>query len=184
ARARAQSSAGRTLSRRVAGSPRARIRPCRDRGVSAVLPAAAAKRCGSTCGATLAAAARGGAWPVRAGRSSGCDLGRARLDAGGRAAAGERIQAGGAIRTRLAAGLGSLALLAGVAAYSALAGDRLVQVVAGLGAAGCALVALALALRQAFLLAWGIAGVGAGYAVFLSLRSGTVDSRAPFVAAA
>jgi len=71
-----------------------------------------------------------------------------------------------------------------VAAYSALSGDRLVQVVAGLGAAGCVLVALALAARQAFLLAWGIAGVGAGYAVFLSLRSGTVDPRAPFVAAA
>jgi hypothetical protein len=71
-----------------------------------------------------------------------------------------------------------------VSVYAALAGDRLVQVVAGLGAAGCALVALALAARQAALLAWGIAGVGAGYAVFLSLRSGTVDSRAPFVAAA
>jgi len=49
---------------------------------------------------------------------------------------------------------------------------------------GCVFVALALLTRQTLLLAWGVAGVGAGYAVFLSLRSGTVDSRAPFVAAA
>jgi hypothetical protein len=38
--------------------------------------------------------------------------------------------------------------------------------------------------RRSFLLPWGIAGVGAGYAVFLSLRSDTVDPRSPFVAGA
>ena len=34
------------------------------------------------------------------------------------------------------------------------------------------------------LLPWGFVGVGAAYAVFLSLRPGTVDGRAPMVAAA
>ena len=34
------------------------------------------------------------------------------------------------------------------------------------------------------LLPWGFVGVGAAYAVFLSLRPGTVDARAPMVAAA
>jgi hypothetical protein len=36
----------------------------------------------------------------------------------------------------------------------------------------------------ATLLPWGFVGVGAAYAVFLSLRPGTVDARAPMVAAA
>ena len=34
------------------------------------------------------------------------------------------------------------------------------------------------------MLPWGLAGVGASYAVFLSLRSGTADARAPLVGAA
>jgi hypothetical protein len=38
--------------------------------------------------------------------------------------------------------------------------------------------------RWATLLPWGFVGVGAAYAVFLSLRPGTVDARAPMVAAA
>jgi hypothetical protein len=71
-----------------------------------------------------------------------------------------------------------------VAAYAALAGDRFGQVVVGLGVAGTAVLALGLLIRQPLLLPWGIAGVGAGYAVFLSLRADTVDSRAPLVAAA
>jgi hypothetical protein len=58
------------------------------------------------------------------------------------------------------------------------------EVVAGVGAAGCVLVALALVFRQAPLLPPGFAAVGAGYAVYVALRSGGVDSRAPFVAAA
>ena len=69
-------------------------------------------------------------------------------------------------------------------AYSATAGDRLPQVVAGVGAAGWAFTALALAGRWPSLLPWGVVGVGAGYTVFLALREGTVDPRAPIVAAA
>jgi hypothetical protein len=43
---------------------------------------------------------------------------------------------------------------------------------------------VALAGRWPSLLPWGLVGVGAGYAVFLGLREGTVDPRAPIVAAA
>lgn len=72
----------------------------------------------------------------------------------------------------------------GVVAYSAAVGSRLPEVVAGVGAAGLLLVALALAGRWPSLLPLGLAGVGAAYAVYLSLRSGTIDPRAPVVAAA
>ncbi len=58
------------------------------------------------------------------------------------------------------------------------------EVVAGVGAAGCILVSLAVLLRQAPLLPLGFAGVGAAYAVHAALRTGGADSRAPFVAAA
>ena len=68
--------------------------------------------------------------------------------------------------------------------YAAAAGDRLPQVVAGVGAAGCALMAVAFLVRRPSVLPVGLAGVGAAYAVFLSLRSGAVDARAPIVAAA
>jgi hypothetical protein len=71
-----------------------------------------------------------------------------------------------------------------VLAYSATAGDRLPQVVAGVGAAGWALTALALAGRWPSLLPWGVVGVGAAYSVYLGLREGTVDPWAPIVAAA
>jgi hypothetical protein len=46
------------------------------------------------------------------------------------------------------------------------------------------LVLAALAGRWASLLPLGLVGVGAAYAVYLSLRSGTIDPRAPIVAAA
>lgn len=46
------------------------------------------------------------------------------------------------------------------------------------------LVLGALAGRWASLLPLGLVGVGAAYAVYLSLRSGTIDPRAPIVAAA
>lgn len=68
--------------------------------------------------------------------------------------------------------------------YSAVAGDRLVAAVALLGGLGLVVTALALLGRWATLLPLGFAGVGAAYAVFLSLRPGTVDARAPMVAAA
>jgi hypothetical protein len=55
--------------------------------------------------------------------------------------------------------------------------------VAGVGLAGCALFALGLAGRWPSLLGLGLAGVGAAYAVFLSLRIGGVDANAPAVGA-
>jgi hypothetical protein len=56
-----------------------------------------------------------------------------------------------------------------------------VAVLVGLG---LFVTASALVSRWAALLPWGFVGVGAAYAVFLSLRPGTVDARAPMVAAA
>jgi hypothetical protein len=75
-------------------------------------------------------------------------------------------------------------LLCGVVAYAFVAGDRLSGVVAAVGAAGIATAALALTLRWPHVLPLGIVGIGASYAVFVALRGGTVDTRAPFVAAA
>jgi hypothetical protein len=71
-----------------------------------------------------------------------------------------------------------------VVVYSTAAGDRLTQVVAGVGAAGALTAAVALVLRRPSVFPVGIVGVGAGYAVFLALDDGAVDMRAPFVAAA
>jgi hypothetical protein len=65
-----------------------------------------------------------------------------------------------------------------------LAGDRLGAVVAVLAGIGLFVTALALVSRWATLLPVGFVGVGAAYAVFLSLRPGTVDAHAPMVAAA
>ena len=56
--------------------------------------------------------------------------------------------------------------------------------VGGVGVVGCALIAFALTLRQRSVLPVGLAGIGAAYAVFLGLRTGPVDPRAPLVAAA
>jgi hypothetical protein len=77
----------------------------------------------------------------------------------------------------------ALALFAGLVVYPAAAGDRLVPLVIAVGSAGWALLALGL-LRWPALIGWGLAGFGAEYAVFLRLRGGSVDSRAPAVAAA
>lgn len=77
-----------------------------------------------------------------------------------------------------------MVLLGVVVVYAAVASDRLPEVVSGVGAAGCFLVALALVLRQPPLLPLGLAGVGAAYAVYAALRGGGADGRAPFVAAA
>jgi hypothetical protein len=60
----------------------------------------------------------------------------------------------------------------------------LASAVAGLAGIGLFVAALALVSRWARLLPVGFVGVGAAYAVFLSLRPGTVDARAPMVAAA
>src|SRR5437867_2924358 len=56
--------------------------------------------------------------------------------------------------------------------------------VAALAGIGLFVTALALVSRWGTLLPVGFVGVGAAYAVFLSLRPGTVDARAPIVAAA
>jgi hypothetical protein len=80
--------------------------------------------------------------------------------------------------------LAALAIFGGVGVYSALDGDRLVAVVAALGGFGVLVAALALVGRWAALLPWGLVGVGAAYALFLSLQPGTLDARAPIVAAA
>jgi hypothetical protein len=56
--------------------------------------------------------------------------------------------------------------------------------VTSIGCAGLLVTGVALLGRWAVLLPWGFVGVGAGYAVFLSLRPGAVDARAPLVAAA
>jgi hypothetical protein len=75
-------------------------------------------------------------------------------------------------------------LLAAVGAYAALAGDRVIALVAGLGVAGCVVVAAGIVFRVAVAIPWGVALVGASYAVYLRLRGGDVDTRAIYVAAA
>jgi hypothetical protein len=56
-------------------------------------------------------------------------------------------------------------------------------VVTSIGCSGLVVTAVALLGRWAALLPWGFVAVGAGYAAFLSLRSGAVDVRAPLLAA-
>ena len=75
-------------------------------------------------------------------------------------------------------------MAAGVVAYSDVASDRLPAVVGGVGTAGGALMAFALATRWRTVFPFGIALVGASYTVFVAVRNGAVDGRAPAVAAA
>jgi hypothetical protein len=56
--------------------------------------------------------------------------------------------------------------------------------VLGVGVAGCVLMAVALVTRRPSALPAGLAGAGAAYGLFLSLRTGAVDPRAPAVATA
>lgn len=69
-------------------------------------------------------------------------------------------------------------------AYASIAGDRVTPLVAGLGVGGCVIAVVAIALRMPVAIAWGVALVGASYAVFLRLRAGDVDGHAIYVAAA
>jgi hypothetical protein len=62
-----------------------------------------------------------------------------------------------------------------VVVYATVAADRLPEVVGGIGAAGCLVLALAFVLRQAALLSLGLVGVGAAYAVYAALHSGGAD---------
>lgn len=75
-------------------------------------------------------------------------------------------------------------MAAGVVAYSDVASDRLPAVVGGVGTAGGALMAFALATRWRTVFPFGIALVGASYGAFLAIRNGAVDRWAPAVAAA
>lgn len=68
--------------------------------------------------------------------------------------------------------------------YAVVASDRLPVIPLGVGAAGGALMALALASRWRSAFPVGIAGVGASYAVYLGVHNGAVDGAAPAVAAA
>jgi len=68
--------------------------------------------------------------------------------------------------------------------YAVVASDRLPVIPLGVGAAGCALMALALVSRWRSAFPAGIAGVGASYAVSLGVHNGAVDGAAPAVAAA
>jgi hypothetical protein len=79
------------------------------------------------------------------------------------------------------AGLSSLSVVVG---YSAIVGDRLVAVVTSIGCTGLVVTAVALLGCWTAFLPWGFVGVGAGYALFLSLRPGAVDAGAPLLAAA
>jgi hypothetical protein len=81
-------------------------------------------------------------------------------------------------------GAAALALAAGVVVYAVADGDRLPEVVLGVGAAGWALAAAAVGMRRAALLPPGLALVAGTYGLFLSLRGGSVDAAAPAVAAA
>ena len=75
-------------------------------------------------------------------------------------------------------------MLAAVSSYATFAGDRIVALVAGLGIVGCVVVAVGIVFRLALAIPWGVALVGASYAVYLRLRGGDVDTRAIYVAAA
>jgi hypothetical protein len=106
-----------------------------------------------------------------------------RIVARGSTGGGERIPASRQSGRRLTTAAASLALAGSVAVYAFAAGERLTEIVGGVAAAGCALIVLALAFRRAAVFPFGIAGVGAAYALFLALRNGDVDARAPAVAA-
>ena len=75
-------------------------------------------------------------------------------------------------------------MLAALAVYPAVAASRGVLVVVGIGGAAWAVAAVGLAFRWSPVLSWGLGLFGAEYAVFLRLRGGAVDARAPLVAAA
>lgn len=78
----------------------------------------------------------------------------------------------------------TVALAAAIVVYATVAGDRLPVVAAAVGGLGCVLIALAFVARRPSVFPAGLAGAGAAYGVFLSLRSGPVDAPAPLVAAA
>jgi hypothetical protein len=77
-----------------------------------------------------------------------------------------------------------LSLLAGIVVYAATATERFPTIVLAVGVAGLVVTTVALVGGWPSILPVGLVGVGAAYAVFLALRSESVDPWAPFVAAA
>jgi hypothetical protein len=75
-------------------------------------------------------------------------------------------------------------LLGAVVVYAVVAGDRLREVVAGVGAFGVLLAAVAIVLRRPSVFPVALAAVGASYATFLGLKGGALDRWAPLLAAA
>jgi hypothetical protein len=68
--------------------------------------------------------------------------------------------------------------------YADVASDRLPEIAGGVGVAGCALIAFALFTRWRSVFPVGVALVGSSYGVYVALRNGAVDARAPVIAAA
>ena len=183
ARGRSHSFVGRSSRNCVAGPTGTRLRPRRDRDLAGCVRRPEARRDTGHRAPALATPPRCGPRSLRAGRGSRCSLGR-RLVTHSRDGGGGNISPSGKNRARVGTGLAALALLGAVGVYSAVAGDRLVALVAALGGLGLLVTAVALLTRWATPLPWGFVGVGAAYALFLSLRPGTVDGGAPLVAAA
>jgi hypothetical protein len=77
-----------------------------------------------------------------------------------------------------------LSLLAGIVVYAATATERFPTIVLAVGVASLVVTTVALAGGWPSILTVGLVGVGAAYAVFLALRSESVDPWAPCVAAA
>jgi hypothetical protein len=78
----------------------------------------------------------------------------------------------------------ALVLLGAVVVYAAAAGERLREIVVGVGAFGVVLAAVAVVARRPSVFPVGLAGVGASYGTFLGLKSGALDRWTPLIAAA
>jgi hypothetical protein len=84
---------------------------------------------------------------------------------------------------RLAPSAAALAAAAGLVAWASLTAGEGEELVAAVGVAGAAALAVALVGRWQELLPWAIALLGAQYAAALLLRDGGVDALAPLYAA-
>ena len=92
---------------------------------------------------------------------------------GRRSGGGDQIQAPRAARTRLISGAAALGLASGLGLWATLSADREQWLPAALAAAGVALLATAIATRQAAPIAWSLALLGGAYAARLALDGGT-----------
>src|SRR5439155_17435607 len=165
---RADDAAGRSGRGRAARLAFARLRSGRRRDLAPAVHAAAVRRHRDRGAPDLGAASRRAARPLPGGRRTARGLER-RAELRRRARGGDDISPPRASGGRLATALAASALLTGLVVYPAVAGDRLVPLVIGVGVAGWFLFALGL-LRWPALLGWGLGGFGAEYALFLRLR--------------